>query len=158
MKVSYSGWSEKYGSFNYNVFIDEKKTDYEIRFDHGQVYKQADKFQWVTADWNCDGDVYDKFGAYFDVWDKNGEPGSSRVFLTPQEMVSELVEGLYGDHYPRDNYVVSISGISVPALDKKPSLHEQVARTELQRLHQDIECNRKMKALGIRGPGEPWAR
>lgn len=157
MKVNHSGWSEKYGSFSYDIFIDEKKTDYEIHYKNGDVFKQENEFSFVTADWNCDDDVYTQFGANFTYYNSNGEK-NGRGFFTPQDMVSELVDGLFGDHYPNDNYVVSIPGINLPTPDKRPSLHEQMARTERQKMYQDIERNRKMNALGIRGPGEPWAR
>lgn len=42
---------------------------------------QVSEFKSVTADWNCDGDVYEMFGAYFDV---NGR----KNFITPEDIVS----------------------------------------------------------------------
>lgn len=158
MYVNHSGWSEKHGSFSYDIFIDEKKTDYEIHFKNGQVYKQSGEFEWVTADWNCDGDVYAQFGATFNIWDKDGEPTSSREFLTPQDMVFGLVDGLFGDHREYENVMVSIPGINLPAPEKRPSIDEQIRRSEKRSMAQEIERNRKMNSLGIRPPGEPWVK
>ncbi len=158
MYINHSGWSEKYGSFSYDVFIDEEKTDYELHYSKGEVFKQASEFQWVSADWNCDGDVYSQFGASFAYYDRNGEETSSREFLTPQEMVSLLVDGLYGDHYDYESVVVSIPGIILPPPERRPSIDERISRSEKRSMAQDIERNRKMNAFGIRSPGEPWAR
>lgn len=158
MYVNHSGWSEKYGSFNYDIFIDEKKTDYELHYKNGDVLKQVNDFSFVTADWNCDGDVYEQFGANFELYNKDGEKYSGREFLTPQDMVSALVDGLYGDHYPNDNYVVSIPGIHLPSPQKRPSIDDQILRSERRSMAQEAERNRRMNALGIRPPGEPWVK
>lgn len=39
---------------------------------NGRGYKQITPFHWVTADWNCDGDVYAEYGATFQCID-NGD-------------------------------------------------------------------------------------
>ena len=66
MIIEHSGWSQERGWFNDKYFVDEAKTDYEIHWKNGTVCKQQMPFQWVTADWNCDGDVYELFGASFE--------------------------------------------------------------------------------------------
>ena len=37
-----------------------------------EIWKRISEFEWVTADWNCDGDVYPLYGARF----KSEEDGS----------------------------------------------------------------------------------
>lgn len=152
MKIEHSGWNIEHGSFRYFIEVDERKTDYEIRFRNGCVARQAETFHEVTADWNCDGDVYSQYGAFFDNFDSEGKRNGG-TFWTPVEMVESLIRGREGE----DNggyTVVDIPGIELPTRDKRPSLDEQVARSERQQLMQDIERNRKMNALGIRRPGE----
>lgn len=158
MYVNHSGWMEKYGSFSYNIFVDEKRTDYVIEYASGKKLVQDGSFDNFTHDWNCDGDVYTQYGAFFQLYDKDGKFARQGIFMTPENMVRELVNSLDEKIRQREDVVVRISGISVPEPDKRPSLQEQVARTERQKFFQDVERNRKMKALGIRGPGEPWAR
>lgn len=158
MNVSYSGWSKKYGSYTYNIPFDETRTDFEVQFESGQVLRQSFPFEYMTADWNCDGDVYTQFGAYFVRYNKDGSARSGREFWTPDALVAELIDGLYGDDWPARDRVVSISGIAVYPPKARPFLDEQVALTEKQQLARDIERNRKMNALGIRRPGEPWVK
>ena len=81
MNVIYSGWTEKHGSFHCNVFVDEKKTDYEIHFSNGRVMKQNSAFDVEVHDWNNDGDVYGQFGAWFQEVDENGRfcGGGTRI-------------------------------------------------------------------------------
>lgn len=158
MKVVHSGWTQEYGSFRYEILFDENKTDYEIRFKNGVIGKQRGAFHVVTKDWNCDGDVYPQFGAWFDYFDKNGVR-TGGGFWTPQDLVFALVEAQKKTEAQLSGGdIVAVSGIKLPPRDKRPSLKEQIARTERQQMAQDIERNRKMNALGIRGPGEPWAR
>lgn len=152
MKINYSGWSEKYGSFRCDIFIDEKRTDYEVHFESGQVLRQCGGFQHVTADWNCDGDVYTQFGVWFERCDADGKVRSGREFLTPDDLVAELIDGLYGDDWPTRDRVVSISGVSVPSLNKRQSLASQIANSENRQMAQDIEKARLMKAFGVREP------
>lgn len=156
MKIEHSGWNKDYGTFRYFVDVDDNKTDYEIRFRNGCVARQAEPFHTVTTDWNCDGDVYPQYGAYFKYFDREGSPDGGS-FWTPVDMVTTLIRARDGE----DNggyTVVDIPGIEIPTRDKRPSLDEQVARTERQQMAQDIERNRKMNMLGIRGSNEPWAR
>lgn len=156
MRIEHSGWNQEHGSFRYFVYVDDNKSDYEIRFRNGCCARQAEAFHMVTADWNYDGDVYPQYGAYFQCFDRNGEPDGGS-FWTPEQMMEALIRGREGE----DNggyTVVDIPGIVIPDRDKRPSLGEQVAMSERQQMAQDIERNRKMNALGIRRPGEPWVR
>lgn len=66
MIVEHSGWSQERGWFCDKYFLDETKTDYEIHWKDGRISKQLSPFEAVTADWNCDGDVYEEFGANFE--------------------------------------------------------------------------------------------
>lgn len=158
MNIRYDGWSEKYGSFTYNIPFDVIRTDFEIHFKSGQVLRQCTAFEHVTADWNCDGDVYTEFGANFVRYDSDGAQRSGREFWTPNDLIAELLDGLYGDEWPQRDRVVSISGISVNPPKPRLSLEEQLARSEKQQLAQDIERNRKMNFLGVRASGEPWVK
>lgn len=158
MNIRYYGWSEKYGSFNYIIPFDETKTDYELHFKNGGYGKQISVFHVETRDWNCDGDVYPLFGAYFQYYDKNGET-DGRGFWTPENMVRALVDAqdkndaqLYG------NDVIAISDIVLPVRNKRPRLEDTMRMSERRSMPQDIERNRRMFSLGIRGPGEPWAK
>ena len=153
MNVNHSGWNEKCGHFSYNVYIDENKDDYELHYSDGSVKKQCTPFQYVTEDWNHDGDVYSMFGAWFtDSKDGRNE------FVTPVDMVSDLIDAKDPDarHYGR--FLVDIPGVTVPTPGERPRLDDQIRRSENRAMHQDAERNRKMNALGIRPPGEPWAR
>lgn len=154
MNVRYDGWSEKYGSFHYNIPFDETRTDFEVRFKSGQILRQCSAFQRVTADWNCDGDVYSEFGANFERYDLDGSLRSGREFWTPNDLVAELIDGLYGDEWPTRDRVVSISGLTVYPPQVMPDLREQIARSELQRMSIDVEKNKKMNALGIHHPDD----
>lgn len=158
MRVEHSGWTKEYGSFRYFVNVDETKTDYEIHYASGKFLKQDTAFGNFTYDWNYDGDVYTQFGAFFSSYEKDGSFSRSGTFMTPEDMVFALLEGMDEDKRQREDVVVSIPGIVLPARSERPSLREQVARSERQQLAQDIERNRKMNMFGIRGPGEPWAR
>ena len=69
-------------------FFDETKTDHEIHWKNGKICKQECPFQIVEADWNCDGDVYEEFGANFESkW------GAGRAWYTPQALLSLVLEG-----------------------------------------------------------------
>ena len=145
MKVNYSGWKKDFGSFDVDVFLDETKTNYEIQFKNGEVWKQRDGFESVTADWNNDGDIYSRFGAWFEVFNKAGQ-SLGREFFTAVEMVRVVVDGK-----------AVVKGLTVPELKKK-TLEDRIIQSERRSEAQEIERNRKMAALGIRHPGEPWAR
>lgn len=158
MKIEYSGWSENRGSFRCVIPFDEHKSDYEVRFASGKCLRQCGEFQHITADWNCDGDVYTEFGASFIRYDKDGNAQAGREFWTPNDLVAELIDGLYCDGFGANDRMVSISGVTVPPLDKRPSLREQIDRSERQQMARDIERNRQMNALGIRPADEPWVK
>lgn len=151
MYVNHSGWSQEYGPFNYNIFVDEKKTDYEIVYVDGKVCKQASPFEYLTADWNCDGDVYTQFGAYFDG------RYAGRNFWTVEELVSACIEAI-DKELLRGSDVKEVTGIVIPPREKRQSLEESIRMSEQRAAHQEAERNRKMDMLGIRRPGEPWAR
>lgn len=151
MYVNHSGWSQEYGSFNYNIFVDDKKTDYEIVYADGKTCKQASPFDYVTADWNCDNDVYTQFGAYFEG------RYAGRNFWTVEELVSVCIEAVDKEHLCGSD-VKEVKGIVIPSKDKRPSLDESIRQSEQRLANQEAERNRKMDMLGIRRPGEPWAR
>lgn len=158
MRIEHSGWSQEHGPFRYFIEIDENKTDYELRFKNGSIAKQDGPFHHATHDWNCDGDVYTQFGAIFQYFDKNGEP-DGRCFWTPEDMVSALVDA---QEKPESRLsggdVISIPGIEIPERSKRPNLEDTIIRSERRSEAQEIERNRKMAALGIRHPDEPWAK
>lgn len=158
MNVTHEGWTEKYGAFSYNVVVDETKTDYEIHYASGRILKQDTPFQSFTYDWNNDGDVYEQFGAFFASYNKDGSFERKGVFMTPVDMVSVLVDGMDEYKRQREDVVVSIPGIKLPEPKQRPTVDEQIRRSEQRSMAQDVERNRKMAALGIRHPGEPWAR
>lgn len=153
MFVNHSGWNSERGSFSYDIFVDERREDYALHFSDGKTKHQRSPFSEVTADWNHDGDVYTQFGAWF-----SERPNGNGEFWTPEDMVAELIDALDPDRRRSGAHIVSIPGIEVPTPDKRPSLTDKIRQSENRAMHQDIEKNRKMNALGIRGPGEPWAR
>ncbi len=157
MYVNYSGWNEKHGSFFCDIYINENKTDYELHYKNGMIAKQSTPFHTETRDWNYDNDIYPQFGAWFQCYDKAGQTSGSH-FWTPEDMVRAAVDALDETRMRYGNEIVSIPGITIPAPDKRPSLRDHIQRTENRALAQDIERNRKMNMLGIRPPGEPWAR
>ena len=158
MKVEHSGWNNERGYFRDEIYVDENKTDYEIRFKGGGCAKQTGAFEEVTRDWNNDGDVYPIFGAYFEHFDKDGK-SEGVDFWSPEQMVSQLIEGLDPENRNADQYkVVDIPGIELPAKEKKASLDERILRNERRDMTREVERNQKMNRLGIRPSNEPWAR
>ena len=157
MQVTHSGWNEKDGLFHYNIYINEAKTDYEIYYRNGMIAKQSTPFQEETHDWNHDGDVYSQFGAWFNCFEKDGSPAGSS-FWTPESMVHVLIDAMDDTKQHYGNEVLSIPGITLPERGKRPNLNDSIHRTEARSMAQDAERNRKMKMLGIRMPGEPWAK
>lgn len=153
MHVNFSGWNEKHGAFSCDVYINERKEDYELHYSDGSIKRQCTPFEDISTDWNHDGDVYSQFGAWFtDPKDGRNE------FWSVTEMVSALVDAMDPDsrHYGR--YVVDIPGINIPLPQDRPRLDDRIRQSENRAMHQEAERNRKMDALGIRPPGEPWAR
>lgn len=158
MKIEHSGWSQEYGSFRYFIEINEKKTDYELHLKNGGIAKQDGPFRYVTHDWNCDGDVYTQFGAVFQYYDKNGKT-DGRCFWTPEDMVRALIDARdKPDSYLSGGDVIAIPSVEIPARDKRPNLEDTLRVSERQAEAREIEKNIKMAALGIRHPGEPWAK
>jgi len=163
VNVTYSGWTSEHGSFHCDIYIDENKTDYEIHFGDGSVMYQSTPFHSVTADWNHDDDIYTEFGAFFNHKNEKGE-FTHGSFWTPAEMVravADAVEKLSEGRQVYSNEVIRIPGIEIPMPEKRPSLENHLRnleREERRKDYQDIERNRKMSSLGIRGPGEPWAK
>lgn len=153
MYVNHSGWSADIGSFSCDIYIDENKKDYEIRYKDGSVDRQITPFEAVTNDWNNDGDVYTMFGAYFEH-DSTGW----RQFMTPENMVMLLLDSRFDPHRVNGPLVTEIPGIEIPDRDKRPKLEQTIQDSERRALNKEAERNRKMDALGIRPPNEPWAR
>lgn len=153
MYVNHSGWSAETGAFSYDIYIDENKKDYEIRYKDGSVDRQITPFEAVTNDWNNDGDVYTMFGAYFEH-DSTGW----RQFMTPENMVMLLLNSRFDPRSVCGPLVTEIPGIEIPDRDKRPKLEQTIQDSERRVLNRDAECNRKMDALGIRPSDEPWAR
>lgn len=153
MHVNYSGWNETHGSFFCKIYINEHKEDYELHYSDGSISQQRSPFHVETADWNHDGDSYSQYGAWF-----SERKGGYAEFWTPEQMVSELVDAMDPDRRRYGKHVVSIPGVTISLPDRRPTLDDQIRKSENRAMHQDIERNRKMKALGIRPSGEPWAR
>lgn len=87
MILEHSGWSEERGYFCDKYEIDTNRTDYEIHWNDGKVCKQVSPFQIVEADWNCDGDVYEEFGANFE------SRYAGREWWTLYHLLSLVVDG-----------------------------------------------------------------
>ena len=81
IEVSVAGWNEIYGPYRFTVPFDDKRRDYEVRFADGSTSTQKSAFDYVTRDWNCDGDVYAQYGAWFE----NDRAASD--FFTPEQLV-----------------------------------------------------------------------
>ena len=152
MYVNHSGWSESLGSFHYDIFLDETKTDYELHFANGFIAKQTSPFEEITADWNCDGDRYTQFGAWFQ------SPFGGSTFWTPVQMISELLEGREEGRGPSSERLIAIPGIQLLERRQQKTLDSTISQSEKRAFHKEIERDRKMSQLGIRPPNEPWAR
>jgi len=157
MKVNYGGWKEGVGFFNHDIFVDENRRDYSIHFENGSVARQSSAFEEHTADWNCDGDVYTMFGAWFNYY---APDGSSRggAFHTPEDLVRFAVDALDPDASFSGPRVVKVDGIEIQQNNRGTSLDDKIAQSEARAMHLEAERNRKMKALGIRPSNEPWAK
>jgi hypothetical protein len=57
-----------------------------ITLKNGKTLKQISPFSWVTADWNCDDDIYSLYGAKF-----KGDSGCR--FLEPYQIIDMLENG-----------------------------------------------------------------
>ena len=87
MQLEHSGWSKERGWFCDKYSIDTTRTDHEIHWKHGKICKQQSPFRIAEADWNCDGDVYELFGAHFD------STYAGREWHTPQGLLRLMLEG-----------------------------------------------------------------
>lgn len=151
MHVNHSGWSKDHGHFSCDIFIDEHKTDYALVYGDGTVCRQTSPFTTVRGDWNNDGDVYEQFGAWF-----QGLYGGG-TFMTPVDLVSAAINGVTKDRFSK-NEIQEVRGVTVPLPERRPRLEDRIRQSENRAMHQEAERNRRMNALGIRNPGEPWAR
>lgn len=87
MILEHIGWSQERGWFCDKYFFDEIHTNHEIHWKNGKVCKQINPFQIVEADWNCDGDAYEEFGANFEGY------YHGREWHTPQGLLDLMLEG-----------------------------------------------------------------
>lgn len=152
MYVNHSGWSQELGSFHYDIFLDETKTDYELHFADGFVSKQTSPFEEITADWNCDGDWYTQFGAWFE------SPFGGSTFWTPVQMISELIESREEGRRHSSDRLIAIPGIQLPERKRKETLESMISQTEKRTFQKEIERNRKMEQLGVLPLDEPRTR
>lgn len=88
MRLTHEGWSQERGRFQEFYYIDTSRTDHEIHWKNGTVCKQTSPFQTVTADWNCDGEVYAEYGANFE-----SKYGAGHGWYTPIELLSLMLGG-----------------------------------------------------------------
>ena len=123
IEVEHSGYSEKRGFFCDLYYIDAEKTDYEIHFPDGDVYRQISAFHSLCEDWNHDNDRYEQFGAYFEIQSLGrGE------FITPVNMVDFITE-----------HGCSIAGIDMKTvMGKKSLLHKKQEQTGKE--NETAEC------------------
>ena len=137
--------------------MDETKLDYEIQYENGEIARQTSPFQIMTRDWNLDGDVYSRFGAWFEHLDSEGS-FKHGFFWGPEDLVRGLIDSkdrsstYYGDR------IKAIPGIKIPPLNRLPSLEEHLQQSERRCMMQDLERNRKMNNSGIRYPGASWPK
>ena len=157
MFVEYSGWTEELGAFCCKISFDETKTDFAVHFENGSVARQSGDFHNHTADWNHDGDIYSQFGAWFDYYDVNGK-FTGGEFLTPVDLVRLALDARDPNCSCIGPRPTKVDGIVLPLPPRHQSLNDRIAQTENRAMHREAERNRKMNSLGIRHPGEPWAR
>ena len=77
-------WNHEKG-FTKKVYKLNDKKKIKIIIDDEVYALQEDYFTTVEKDWNCDGDIYALFGAYFNI-------GGFSNFLTPEDIVSMITE------------------------------------------------------------------
>lgn len=77
-------WNHEKGITREVYKLNDKKK-IKIIIDKEVFAFQEDNFTTMEQDWNCDGDVYELFGAYFNI------DGYSS-FLTPEDIVSMIIE------------------------------------------------------------------
>ena len=86
MIIKYSGWSHDRGAFCDKYCIDTNRIDHIVKHNNGTISKQLSAFQYVTADWNCDGDIYTLFGACFEG------KYAGKDFYTPDDLLRMVLE------------------------------------------------------------------
>lgn len=77
-------WNREKG-FTKEVYKLNDKKKIKVIIDNEVYAFQENSFTTIEKDWNCDGDIYELFGAYFNI------DGFSN-FLTPEDIVSMIVE------------------------------------------------------------------
>lgn len=157
MYVEYSGWTEKDGFFRYDIFVNEKKMDYELHYASGKVAKQNSPFTEETGDWNHDGDYYTLFGAWFRHEDEHGNFLGGE-FWSVEQMVRAVIDAKDPDNRFYGDHIVDIPGIEIPSSKNTQTLDDHLRHTEQRAAAQEAERNRKMDMLGIRPPNESWPR
>ena len=110
LEVEYSGYSENRGVFCDLYFINPDKTDYEIYFPDGDVFRQKSEFHKRCEDWNRDGDIYELFGAFFQI-----ESLGRGEFFTPENMVRFITDD--GGSIPGIEMKTVLG--KMPAIDEK---------------------------------------
>ena len=84
IKVIRDTWSCDKGFATKVYKLEENKEMKLIK--NNQTYAiQTSKFHNVKKDWNCDNDIYELYGAYFDINGYND-------FLTPEDIVSMIID------------------------------------------------------------------
>lgn len=85
IKVEKRTWSKDKG-YNTKIYRLEENKEMQLIKKDGSIYMtQISEFQIEKADWNCDNDIYELYGAYFDI---NGYPS----FFTPENIISTMIE------------------------------------------------------------------
>ena len=146
MYVDYSGWTKERGFFHDKLFVDENKHNYVIQYNDGTAMQQTSSFQFQTADWNNDGDIYTQYGAWFNEIKSDGKLGRGE-FWTPEDMVRAVIDADDPDRPKYGNQVKSISGIVLPAKEAHRSLDEQIQLSGQRATNKDTEDFHKTKHL-----------
>lgn len=120
LTLNHSGWNKDYGPYEFNIPFDDSRTDWEIHFPDGDVYRQGTPFQEETRDWNADHHVYTQHGAWFYC-----SESSRGEFFTPQGMLRLVVDG--------EAIVPGLPDPAVPIKEHLERLAEQKLRNEADR-------------------------
>lgn len=86
MKIHHQGWNETAGAFNRDVTINEERSDHEICFPDGTVFRQQTPFETMPLDLSQPEAPSPVFGAFFS---HNGV----REFFTPLDLASLVLNG-----------------------------------------------------------------
>lgn len=141
MFVEHSGWTEELGAFHFKINFDETKNDFAIHFENGSIARQSSEFQYHTADWNHDGDVYTQFGAWFEYRDANGK-FSGGEFFTPVDLVQFAIDARDPHSTCFGPRPTKVEGIALPIPPRHQSLSDRIAQAE------NGPCIRKPNATG----------